>query len=242
MCCCCCYHSPVPVSSGSSTTQEARYHHEIFQSQLVQQGQPSKRQLWGWLNSIFNKYDSDRVDQVGANRACAEWLLRCGAAVRWKTHQQFTKDYNSLPVGGPRLTIAEIDATDSAIMHIGFEHLKGCKDIERVVLHKATYIDDEALRQLQYLRGSLKQLQVSACGNVTSQGLKYIAKLPNLEYLLLYDFPAVKDKEAVTRYLEEHLPQCTVLFTYASSSEQEEMQRLENERKADANDRGKLEK
>ncbi|KAA0190775.1 hypothetical protein HAZT_HAZT002825 [Hyalella azteca] len=178
-------------------------------------------------------------------------MLRCGAALaglllcRWKTHAQFTKDYNSLPVGGPRLTIAEVDATDSAIMNIGFEHFRGCKDIERLVLHKATYIDDDALRQLQYLRDSLKQLQVSACGNVTAEGLKYLAKLPKLEYVLLYDFPAVKDKDAITRYLQQELPNCTVLFTYASDKEQKELERMEEAKQTsiDENDlTGKKEK
>lgn len=49
--------------------------------------------------------------------------------------------------------------------------------MRRLVLHKATYVDDEALRQLQFLRHSLRELQVSACGNVTADGLKQLAKL-----------------------------------------------------------------
>jgi len=55
--------------------------------------------------------------------------------------------------------------------------LEGCKDIERLVLHKASYIDDGCLYELQYLRSSLKQLQVSASGNITDEGLKKLAKL-----------------------------------------------------------------
>lgn len=191
----------------------------------------SKRQFWGWLNAVFNKYDDDRVKAVGANRACAEWLLRCGAGVRWSTHSEFLKDYNSLPVGGPRLAIVEVDATDSAIMHIGFEHFRGCRDIQRVVLHNAIYIDDEALRQLQFLRRSLTELQVSTNGNVTAEGLKYLAKLSNLKYLVIYNLPEVKNKEEVEQFLREQLPECTVLFSRPGAEEGGTHQPLPDEKK-----------
>jgi len=74
--------------------------------------------------------DKSRVDEVGPDRACAEWLLRCGAAVKWDTgSEEWHKDYNSLPPGNFRsMHIVEIDATDSAVMHIGFPHFsKGMK-------------------------------------------------------------------------------------------------------------------
>ena len=30
----------------------------------------------GWFVNVFNKYDGQRVAEVGPDRACAEWLLR----------------------------------------------------------------------------------------------------------------------------------------------------------------------
>ena len=30
----------------------------------------------GWFVNVFNKYDAQRVGEVGPDRACAEWLLR----------------------------------------------------------------------------------------------------------------------------------------------------------------------
>lgn len=71
----------------------------------------------------FVRVDGARIKEVGPDRACAEWLLRCGAAVKWdKGSEEWLKDYNSLPVGNYRLHITEIDATDSAVMHVGFPH------------------------------------------------------------------------------------------------------------------------
>jgi len=71
------------------------------------------------------RVDPTRIEQAGADRAAAEWLMRCGAGVRWKNAKTYVKDYNSLPAEGTpeRYQIEEIDGTDSAIMHIGFPHL-----------------------------------------------------------------------------------------------------------------------
>lgn len=72
--------------------------------------------------------DESRIKEVGPDRACAEWLLRCGAGVKWdKGPDEYLRDYNSLPAGNYRaLKIGEIDATNSAIMHIGFPHFSNC--------------------------------------------------------------------------------------------------------------------
>jgi ATP synthase, H+ transporting, mitochondrial F0 complex, subunit s len=66
--------------------------------------------------------DPSRIKEVGPDRACAEWLLRCGAGLRWKNSKTILKDYNSLPVTSGGQKIAEIDATGSAIMDCGFPY------------------------------------------------------------------------------------------------------------------------
>lgn len=191
---------------------------------------PPRRHLWGWLNAIFNKVDESRIRDVGPDRACAEWLLRCGALVRWLERDQWTKDYNSLPVTGSRaLKIEEVDATDSAIMHIGFPHFKNCKYIRRIIFHRASYLDDDALSMLSVLSPSLKQLQISACGNITAEGLRHLHQLKNLDYLLLYDLPEIQDKDAVVRELEAALPGCRVDFPYALAKDDPSLKEKEKE-------------
>jgi H+-transporting ATP synthase F0 complex subunit s len=100
------------------------------------------RSIWHWVNMTFNKFslftiitiiwidfwylrvDPKRIEEVGPDRAAAEWLLRCGASVKWVKSEKWLSDYNSLPVGNTFVNkIEEIDATDSAIMAIGFSHL-----------------------------------------------------------------------------------------------------------------------
>lgn len=73
----------------------------------------------------MSRVDRSRIKEVGPDRAAAEWLLRCGASVKFRDFDRWTVDYNLLPTGGrDRLKIVEVDATDSSIMHIGFEHFR----------------------------------------------------------------------------------------------------------------------
>jgi len=183
--------------------------------------QVQQRTLFGWLNSIFNRYDKSRVDEVGPDRACAEWLLRCGAGVKWNRDEEWFRDYNSLPSidQSRHLTIREIDGTDSAVMYMGFPFLKGLKNCEKIVFHKAHYLDDEALLQLSYLQDSLKDLQISSCGNVSTEGIMALSQLHKLEKLLLYDLPLVRNKEQCVDFLSKVLPRCKINFPYAQASE-----------------------
>ncbi len=73
---------------------------------------------------IISRPDRERIKEVGVERACAEWCLRCGAHVKWEGSEKWQTDYNKLPQGNFRKhRIAEINADDAAVMDIGFEHL-----------------------------------------------------------------------------------------------------------------------
>lgn len=73
---------------------------------------------------LVNRVDYERLKDVGPDRAASEWLLRCGAKVRYCGHQTWLQDYNKLPGGSiDRYKIQEIDATDSCIMDIGLDHM-----------------------------------------------------------------------------------------------------------------------
>jgi len=74
--------------------------------------------------SLANRVDYERIKDVGPDRAASEWLLRCGATVRYHGQERWQKDYNHLPTGPlDKYKIQAIDATDSCIMRIGFDHL-----------------------------------------------------------------------------------------------------------------------
>jgi len=148
---------------------------------------------------VFNRVDDSRIDEVGPDRACAEWLLRCGAGVKWDKREEWLRDYNSLTVGGYRdLKIREIDATDAAVMHHGFPHLRGLTQLRKIVLHKCGYLEDDAVKQLSYVKSTLTDLQISSCGNVSDEGILSLTQLVKLENLKLYDLLEVRNRKKLS--------------------------------------------
>uniref|UniRef100_A0A1A8MCD7 ATP synthase, H+ transporting, mitochondrial F0 complex, subunit s n=1 Tax=Nothobranchius pienaari TaxID=704102 RepID=A0A1A8MCD7_9TELE len=174
----------------------------------------SQRHFWGWLNAVFNKVDHERIKAVGPDRAAAEWLLRCGAKVRFEGFERWHHDYNGLPTGTlGRYKIQAIDATKSCIMYRGFDYLDGLKHVEEIKLNKCIYIEDTCLERLssvENLQQSLYRMEVVSCGNVTDKGLIALHKLRNLEYLFLCDLPGVKDKQVTVDRLQTALPRLDI--------------------------------
>ena len=67
--------------------------------------------------------DYSRIKELGPDQAAAEWLVRCGAVVKFKNMDKWSTDYNCLPRGtSGQFFIEEVDATDSSIMHVGFDY------------------------------------------------------------------------------------------------------------------------
>ena len=73
--------------------------------------------------SVLFRPDENRIKEVGPDRACAEWLLRCGAHLRWQNSDKFHTDYNTLPGSNYGIyKVEEINADEAAVMDIGFPH------------------------------------------------------------------------------------------------------------------------
>uniref|UniRef100_A0A3P9IP29 Distal membrane arm assembly complex 2 like n=1 Tax=Oryzias latipes TaxID=8090 RepID=A0A3P9IP29_ORYLA len=173
-----------------------------------------RRHFWGWLNAVFNKVDYDRIKAVGPDRAAAEWLLRCGAKVRFQGFDRWHLDYNALPTGPlDRYQIQGIDATESCIMVQGFDHLEGLRHVEEIKLCRCIYIQDACLERLsavENLQQSLLTMEVVSCGNVTDKGVVALHRLRNLESLFLSDLPGIKDKQSTVDRLQRALPRLDV--------------------------------
>ncbi|KAM4690983.1 ATP synthase subunit s, mitochondrial isoform 1-T3 [Rhinophrynus dorsalis] len=175
---------------------------------------PGCRYFWGWLNAVFNKVDYERIKDFGPDRAASEWLLRCGARVRYKGFEKWQYDYNGLPTGPlGKYKIQGIDATESCIMYRGFDYLDGLEQVEEIRLCKCMYIEDaclERLSKIQTLQNSLRRLDIISCGNVTDRGVVSLHSLRNLEYLFLSDLPGIKSKERTVELLQTANPSLQV--------------------------------
>ncbi|GAB1602595.1 ATP synthase subunit s, mitochondrial-like isoform X1 [Argonauta hians] len=178
------------------------------------------RHLWGWLYAIFNRVDADRVKTVGPDRACAEWILRSGGRIHWQGFSHVEKDYNSLPRSHfTKYKVETIDATDTAVMNIGFYHLDGLKDLKRLILKNCYYIDDEALQLLAFVKDSLEHLEITSAGNVTQRGLNTLPALHKLRYLYLSNLPEIRSKKQCLQQLRSQMPHCDIHFPEAEEPE-----------------------
>ncbi|XP_070576485.1 ATP synthase subunit s, mitochondrial-like [Ptychodera flava] len=194
-----------------------------------------RRHLFGILNAIFNRVDYGRISEVGPDRAAAEWLLRCGAHVKFKDFNKWNVDYNVLPTGPPRkYKIEAVDATDSSIMHIGFPHFKDLDCLRSLKLHHCTYLTDECMSALHYLKDTLEDLQVSSCGDISDKGLIALHQLKKLKTLFLCDLPAVKDMDVTIDTLRMALPQCEI--TYLSLEGLKDLKKLKDLKEINVDD------
>lgn len=144
---------------------------------------------------------------------CTEWVLKNGGGVRFKENPTILHtNYNSLPSENNKVTITEVDGTKSTIMSIGFEHLKDCNYITKVILDSCKYLDDEGVTKLHYINKSLQSLAIDKCRNISRAGLlELVQSVPNIKRLQLgRDMPLIKDMDSVVAELKKQLPQCEI--------------------------------
>lgn len=160
--------------------------------------------------TLIFRVDKERIQLVGPDRACAEWLLRNGASVRWKGFTKYLDDYNSLSTAETRYYIQAVDATDSGITDVGFPYFgwyynkvvtyyynhfgliasylfynlqkfaDGCRYIDEIKLIHCVYINDKALPLLSIVKDTLTTLEIKDCKAVTDEGVR---SLKNLKYV-----------------------------------------------------------
>lgn len=169
------------------------------------------RHLWQYVALAFNSVDTHRLALVGADRMCAEWILKNGGSIRIVEDSNNKIDqYNALPPENIKFRLKEVDATNATIMKVGLEHFKGCSYIDTVILHKCLYLEKGGLEGITHLRKSLQSLEISACYNMTTKCLMVLGKLKNLKNLTISNMMNV-DLEESRKKLQSMLPQCTII-------------------------------
>lgn len=172
-------------------------------SLLKSQNLKFQNQLWTYVAKAFNKVDPDRLKLVGPDRLCAEWVLKNGGGVAFTLSPgKIFRDYNLLPPESLKFQIKVIDGTDSSIMRLGFEHLKGCNHIDKVILNRCKHLESDGLEELIHIKNTLKHLQVSSCYNIDDKGLLAVKNLTELKMLHVFDLPAVRNLEKVVNEIQ----------------------------------------
>lgn len=179
------------------------------------------RRLAGFITHAFNEVDYERLEQVGAERLCAEWILKNNGRVRLVDRtpsavpapptedanpSAFFVDYNHLPPESVPIQVQKIDATRASVTAAGFAHLRNCRHIDSIVLHECAQLSGDGLRRLRHVRDSLRFLQISACPGIGDAALLQLGELDGLQQLLCFRMAGVRDMASVRRHLVESLP------------------------------------
>ncbi|KAK1126984.1 hypothetical protein K0M31_004599 [Melipona bicolor] len=177
---------------------------------LIQNTKSQTRPFFYWLVVVFNRVDAERIKEIGPDRACAEWLLKNGAYVRWKNFSEPLTDYNALPASGSYY-IEAIEANDAGICDVGFPYLEGCKHVKDIKLESCRYINNRAMSYLSLVQDSLTNLEIIKCKSVDENGLRHLKVLKNLKQLKIKGLPAITDSVAHDE-LVKALPNCKIDF------------------------------
>lgn len=140
-------------------------------------------------------------------------MVKNGGAVQFVNQSRLIKEYNSLQAGVPNESpkLQVIDATDSSIMGLGFEHFRGCHFIDRIILQRCKYMENDALLHLAYVKKSLKHLEIIDCHNVEDDGLLSLKQMKNLQTLTMHGFMYVKEFNTIVHQLQQDLPNCQIV-------------------------------
>ncbi|CAF1363463.1 unnamed protein product [Adineta steineri] len=189
---------------------------QIFTQRLISNIQSSSnnsRQIWNSLNIIWNKYDRKRVREIGPDRACTEWLLRCGGSVRFKHWGSFISNYNTIPTGASgQFHIEEIRAVNACITSEGFAYLDGLSHLKKIHLEKCDQVADSSFARCNKVKETLESITLIDLIQISDNGLAYLAGLKNLKQIDLARLSNVKNREAVMKLLKNELPQCTIIY------------------------------
>jgi len=60
--------------------------------------------------------------------------------------------------------------------------VEGLKHVRKAVFHRCGYMEDEAVTRIGFLKDTLKDLQISSCGNITDEGLLTLVQMKYMKF------------------------------------------------------------
>ncbi|CAB3397423.1 unnamed protein product [Caenorhabditis bovis] len=166
-----------------------------------------------WVLEGFNYYDTQRVKEVGAERAAAEWIVRCGGKVKFAEIGDNFDDYNVLikrtaqldpRVPADNVTIETIWAENASVTGFGCRHFENLKSIKNAHFIGCKNLHDFGIEYIgQHVGDRLKVLQISDCRRITEFGLEHLKYFSALDRLILTNLKGVHGKSKMAEKLQK---------------------------------------
>ncbi|XP_055992760.1 distal membrane-arm assembly complex protein 2 [Sorex fumeus] len=154
-------------------------------------------------------------NHYGPDIAGACFILNLGGSVKFQGHEWLGlkgRGRSSLDIKKLQAVHVEaVDASGCAINYQGLDNLMSLKALQSLWLQRCPYIDDWCLSRLYQLAGSLQELSLAGCPQVSERGLACLHHLQNLRWLDISDLPAVSNPGLTHILVEEMLPDCEVV-------------------------------
>ncbi|GMT10215.1 hypothetical protein PFISCL1PPCAC_1512, partial [Pristionchus fissidentatus] len=179
-----------------------------------------------WIIEKFNDLDVERIREVGAERACAEWVLRCGGSVRFDDGRPEVSDYNQLveqtaqksgTLNEKFFFLNQVRAVNACVTARGCRHFEGVTRLQDVVFSGCKNLEDDAINvMVQNVGSTLRSVEFSNCRYITQDGLRHLGKCSSLSSVILTDLPRVKEWEKLKEELKSNLPKNCEVACYPS--------------------------
>ncbi|KAK3751476.1 hypothetical protein QZH41_009189 [Actinostola sp. cb2023] len=125
-----------------------------------------KRSYYMWLNFVFNRIDSSRLEEFGPDRVAAEWVLRNGGGVKFTHQNSWIHNYNALEMGpAEKFKLQKIDGKATCITTGGLQHLVGLNHLDYLSLHGCKYVTD--VGKILPVKETLLELDIGYCPAIT---------------------------------------------------------------------------
>ncbi|KAJ7380014.1 ATP biosynthetic process [Desmophyllum pertusum] len=166
-----------------------------------------KRSFYMWLNFVFNRVDNGRIEEFGPDRVAAEWVLRCGGGVKFKSIDKWIWNYNAIP-DGPRgkFVLEGINAKGISVTTGGLQHLDGLQHLKELNVNSCRYVTD--MHKLLPVKESLELLDIGNCGSISD--ILPLSDLKKLTKLNLVNTTGIKQREEEIATLQKRLPNCVI--------------------------------
>ncbi|KRY17479.1 Dual specificity tyrosine-phosphorylation-regulated kinase mbk-2 [Trichinella patagoniensis] len=151
-----------------------------------------------FIDNYYNRYNKNRVKQLGCQRCCAEWLIRCAAIFRVSGSSEFVSSKRQLLQLLEPFEIEEVDCSDSCISTPGLDHFQGVNTIKTLRLSYCSWINDDSLYKVAFhLKDCLKAIEIVDCGCISGAGLLYLQNMTKLREIVIRDLPTVMPGERI---------------------------------------------
>uniref|UniRef100_A0A0K0DDH1 ATP synthase subunit s, mitochondrial n=1 Tax=Angiostrongylus cantonensis TaxID=6313 RepID=A0A0K0DDH1_ANGCA len=172
-----------------------------------------------WLLDGFNYYDIQRVKEVGPDRVAAEWIVRCGGAVKYVYITSHFRSYLLTAELDPRVPeddvkLTHIHAIDASVTGYGCRHFEGLTGIKEVRFRFCDNLHDYGLEYMGKAVGPyLDTLEIDGCRRITEFGLAHLGLCSGLKLLSLRNLKSVYRPEKVLQKLRVALPKTEIQYS-----------------------------